>query len=113
MTVPDVSDVIGCKRNQSDCYERRMGWALKAAFDDKGLNNRCRLLLKLVNLKLEQLYTVRVCVTSLMTEAQQLCDLGKEMDDVLLAALKLQGLTEGFRSLRLALQNTNIRLTKD
>lgn len=87
--------------------------ALKAAFEDKGLNNRCRLLSKLVSLKLEQFSTVREYVTKAMETAQELEDLGKKIDDELLAALILQGLTMDFQPMRLAIESSNVVLTTD
>lgn len=87
--------------------------ALHTAFEDKGLNNRCRLLSKLVSIKLEQFESLRDYVTSMMSVAQQLRELGKEIDDELLAALMLQGLTENFQPMRLAIENSNITLTTD
>lgn len=87
--------------------------ALEKAYEDKGLNNRCRLLSKLVSLKLEQFTTIRDYISTLMTTAQKLCDLGKEIDDELLAALMLQGLTDNFQAMRLAIENSNIELTTD
>ncbi|KAI5637185.1 gag-polypeptide of LTR copia-type domain-containing protein [Phthorimaea operculella] len=54
---------------------------LKAAYEDKGINNRCRLLSKLVSLKLEQFNNMRDYVTATLTTVQRLRDIGKEIDD--------------------------------
>jgi len=87
--------------------------ALKVAFEIKGTNNRCRLLGKLVNLKLEQISSVQAYVTEFMTIAQSLRDTGKEGDDEMLAALMLQVLSKEYMSLKIAIQNSNIELTSD
>ncbi|KAH9645213.1 hypothetical protein HF086_005758 [Spodoptera exigua] len=131
-TTPAASDVSGSKRDQKarakiclmikphclihvrESKTAKAAWdALMTAFEDKGLNNRCRLLTKLVSLKLEQFSSIRDYITAIMTVAQQLRDLGKKVDDELLAALMLQGLTETFQPMRLAIENTNIELTTD
>uniref|UniRef100_A0A2A4JXG9 Uncharacterized protein n=1 Tax=Heliothis virescens TaxID=7102 RepID=A0A2A4JXG9_HELVI len=64
-------------------------------------------------MKLEQFPTVREYVTSMMMVSQELEDLGKEVDDELLAALLLQGLTAEFQPMRLSLENSNVSLTTD
>ena len=87
--------------------------ALKVAFEIKGTSNRCRLLGKLVNLKLEQISSVQAYVTEFMTIAQSLRDTGKEGDDEMLAALMLQVLSKEYMSLKIAIQNSNIELTSD
>lgn len=129
---PVVTDVQGTKKDQKarakiclsvkpqclvhvrSAKNSKEAWeALKNAFEDKGLNNRCRLLSRLVSLKLEQFMTVREYVTSVLTTAQELSDIGKEVDDELLAALLLQGLTQEFQPMRLAIENSNTQLTTD
>ncbi|XP_063392606.1 uncharacterized protein LOC134678087 [Cydia fagiglandana] len=129
---PAATDVSGTKRDQRarakiclmvrphclvhvrKAKSAKEAWeALKNAFEDKGLNNRCRLLSKLVSLRLEQFSSVRDYVTSVMATSQELLDLGKEIDDQLLAALLLQGLTPEFQPMRLAIENSNISLTTD
>lgn len=86
---------------------------LQTAYEDKGINNRCRLLSKLISLKLSMFQSLTEYTTELMRTANQLSDLGKEVDDELLAALMLQGLPEEYTPLRLALENTNTVLTTD
>ena len=78
-----------------------------------GINNRCRLLGRLVSLKLEQFSSVQAYVTEIMTIAQSLGDIGKEVDDEMLAALMLQGLSEEYTPLKIAIENSNIELTSD
>ena len=69
----------------------KQAWnALKVAFEDKGINNRCRLIGRLVSLKFEQFSSVQAYVTEIMTIAQSLRDIGKEVDDEMLAALMLR-----------------------
>ena len=73
----------------------KQAWnVLKVAFEHKGINNRCRLLGRLVGLKFEQFSSVQAYVTEIMTMAQSLRDTGKEVDDEMLAALMLQGLSK-------------------
>ncbi|XP_059048935.1 uncharacterized protein LOC131844151 [Achroia grisella] len=87
--------------------------SLKTAYEDKGINNRCRLLSTLVCLKLNMFNSIIEYVTELMRVANQLADLGKEVDDELLAALMLQGLPDKYTLVRLALENANTELTSD
>ena len=92
----------------------KQAWnALKVAFEDKGINNRCRLLGRLVSLKLEQFSSVQAYVTEIMTIAQSLRDIGKEVDDEMLAALMLQGLSKEYTPLKIAIENSNIELMSD
>jgi hypothetical protein len=48
-----------------------------------------------------------------MTVAQNLRDIGKEVDDEMLAALMLQGLSKEYTPLKIAIENSNIELTSD
>lgn len=87
--------------------------ALRAAFEDQGVNNRCRLLGRLVSQKLSMYSSTRVYVTEILSLANQLADMGKEVDDEMLAALMLQGLGERYEPMRMAIENSNIALTTD
>lgn len=101
-----------CKVYVRSCKTAKQAWeALRNAFEDKGLNNRCRLLTKLVSLKLNQFNSIGAYVTELLNVAQQLGELGKPIDDELLAAMMLAGLPEEYTPMRLALENTSITLT--
>lgn len=86
---------------------------LKTAYEDKGINNRCRLLSRLVGLKLNMFNSITEYVTEIMQTANHLSDLGKEIDDELLAALMLQGLPEEYAPMRLAFESANTVLTTD
>jgi hypothetical protein len=77
------------------------------------INNRCRLLSRLVNLKLNMFNSITEYITELLHVNNQLADLGKEIDDELVAALMLQGLPEEYTPMRLALENTNVTLSSD
>lgn len=52
-------------------------------------------------------------VTEILFASQRLRDIGKEVDDELLAALKLQVLNEGYEPLRMALDNSTEKITSD
>ena len=92
----------------------KQAWiALKVAFEDKGINNRCRLLGRLVSLKLDQISSVKAYVTEFMTITLSLRDIGKEVDYEMLAALMLQGLSKEYTPLKIAIENSNIELTSD
>jgi len=52
-------------------------------------------------------------VTAILFASQRLRDIGKEVDDELLAALMLQGLSEEYEPLRMALDNTTEKITSD
>jgi hypothetical protein len=65
--------------------------ALQTAFEDKGVNNRCRLFwLKLVSIRLEQFNCIQAYVTEIMSVSKKLTYTGKEVDDEMLIALMLQ-----------------------
>jgi len=52
-------------------------------------------------------------VTEILFASQRLRDIRKEVDDELLAALMLQGLSEEYEPLRMALENTTEKITSD
>jgi len=52
-------------------------------------------------------------VTEILFASQRLRNIGKEVDDELLAALMLQDLSEEYEFLRMALDNTNEKITSD
>lgn len=87
--------------------------SLRNAYQDKGVNNRCRLLRRLILLKLEQFQSMEEYVTEVLFASQRLRDIGKEVDDELLAALMLQGLSEEYEPLRMALDNSTEKITSD
>lgn len=87
--------------------------ALENNCQDQGVVNRCRLLGQLVSFKLEQFSCMKDYVTQILKVAQQLRDIGKEVDDELLAALMLQGLTEEYTPLKMTIENANITLTSN
>ncbi|XP_069361062.1 uncharacterized protein [Maniola hyperantus] len=131
-TTPSATDVQGIKKDQKarakicltlkphclihvrqsktakECWD-----ALCSTFEDRGVNNRCYLLGKLVSQKLSMYESSQKYVTEIMSIAQKLNDIGKELDDELLAALMLQGLGEKYAPLRMAMENSNIVLTTD
>jgi hypothetical protein len=84
----------------------KQAWeALQTAFEDTTVNNTCRLLGKLVSLKLEHFNSIQAYVTKRMSVSQKLRDIGKEVDDEMLATLMLQGLTKEYAPLRIAIEN--------
>lgn len=87
--------------------------SLQNAYQDKGINNRCRLLRRLVSLQFEQFQSMEEYVTEVLFASQRLRDIGKEVDDELLTALMLQGLSEEYESLRMALDNSTEKITSD
>lgn len=103
-----------CKVHVRNAKTAKEAWdSLKSAYQDKGINNRCRLLSRLVSLKLGMFESITSYVTELMRTANKLQDIGKEIDDELLAAIMLQGLPDEYAPLRLALESTNTILTTD
>ncbi|KPJ16606.1 Retrovirus-related Pol polyprotein from transposon TNT 1-94 [Papilio machaon] len=87
--------------------------ALSKAYEDKGINNKCRLLGRLVSMRLEQFQTVEKYVTAILSVSQQLSDIGKDVDDEILATLMLQGLPKKYEPLKMAIENSNITITTD
>lgn len=90
------------------------GWeVLQTAFEDKGVNNRCKLLRKLVSTRLEPFNSIQAYVTEIMSISQKLRDIGKEVHDRMLTTLMLQGLTKQYAPVRIAIENSNINITTD
>lgn len=108
MINPELLVHVRQAKSTKECWE-----ALVNSFEDRGVTNRCRLLGRLVSYKLEQFSNVRDYITAIMKVAQQLRDIGKEVDDEMLAALMLQGLTEEYNPMKMAIENSNIVLTSD
>lgn len=108
MINPELLVHVRQAKTTKECWE-----SLVNAFEDKGVTNRCRLLGRLVSFKLEQFGSVREYITAILKVAQQLRDIGKEVDDEMLAALMLQGLTEKYNPMKMAIENSNINLTSD
>jgi len=52
-------------------------------------------------------------VTEILFTSQRLREIGKEVDDELLVALMLQGLSEEYEPLRMALHNSAEKITSD
>jgi hypothetical protein len=84
---------------------------LQTAFEDKGVNRRCMLLEKLFGIKLKHHTPMDNYVTQVLSTAQEMASIGKALDDDLIAALLLQGLSNDYKPMKMAMENSGIELT--
>lgn len=90
----------------------REAWdALADAYENADLNNKGQLLARLLSLKSDQFETMRQYVIEVTLTAQKLKDIGKEIDDELLATILLQGLSEKYATFRIAIENSDNALS--
>lgn len=87
--------------------------ALEKAFEDKGLHRRLRLLRSLCSVKLENFSNMEEYVNEIMALSQQLMSIGKPMDDEFLGVIMLQGLTDEYEPMVMALENSGVEITSD
>lgn len=87
--------------------------ALETAFEDKGLHRRLRLLRSLCSIKLQNFPDMEGYVNEVMTLSQQLLSIGKPLDDEFLGVIMLQGLTEDYEPMVMALENSGVEITAD
>lgn len=87
--------------------------ALEKAFEDKGLHRRLRLLRNLCSIKLESFSNMEDYVNQIMALSQQLMSIGKPLDDEFLGVIMLQGLTDDYEPMVMALENSGIDITSD
>ena len=86
--------------------------ALMGAFEDKGLTRKVELLKQLVNMKLPNFSSVEEYVNEHFT-AIKVKSAGLKIDDELTASLMLAGLSDEFKPLVMAVENSKETLTVD
>lgn len=86
---------------------------LQQAFQDNGLIRRFGLLDKLTSIKLEECESVEDYVDQLVTTANDLSEIGFEVNNQWLASLLLKGLPEYYNPMIMGLQASGIELTAD
>lgn len=92
----------------------REAWtALEKAFEDKGLHRRLKLLRSLCSAKLSNYKNMEDYVNDIMAMSQQLISIGKPLDDEFLGAIMLQGLTEEYEPMVMALESSGVDITAD
>lgn len=86
---------------------------LARVFEDKGVNRRISLLDSLLGEKLNNHNSIHDYVTAVMTTANKLKDIGKGIDDELVAVVLLRGLPDEYKPLRMALEHSGMEITSE
>lgn len=86
---------------------------LAKVFEDKGLNRRISLIDALLDEKLSKHKNIHNYVTSVMSISQKLTDIGKGLDDDLIAVVMLRGLPEEYKPMKMALENSGVSVTSE
>jgi hypothetical protein len=71
------------------------------------------LLGKLFGIKLKHHTSMDICVTQVLSTAQEIAAIKKALDDDLIATLLLQGLTSDYKPLQMEMANSGVELTAD
>lgn len=96
------------------CETAKDAWeALEKAFEDKGLNRRLGLLRNLCSIRLENFQTMEAYVNEVMSISEKLRAVDKPVDDEFLGAVMLQGLTEEYQPMCMALEHSATAITSD
>uniref|UniRef100_A0A0A9YFM0 Retrovirus-related Pol polyprotein from transposon TNT 1-94 n=1 Tax=Lygus hesperus TaxID=30085 RepID=A0A0A9YFM0_LYGHE len=87
--------------------------SLQNAYESKGLTRRLTLLRTLLGLKMRDFPSMEKYVNEVMSVAHKLEDIGKPLDDELVAVIMLSGLTEKYDPMVMAIENSKTTLTTD
>jgi len=98
----------------SDTDTAKQAWIkLEKAFEDSGLSRKVELLKQLVKLTLEECDSVQDYVSRLVTTCLKAGKAGLKIENEILASLMLAGLTDEYKSLVMAIENSSTKLTSD
>lgn len=86
---------------------------LKKAFDDSGVLRRVGLLRELVSTRLENCKSMEEFVNKIVTTAYKLKGVGLELNDELVGAFMLAGLSEEYMPMIMAIENSNTTISAD
>lgn len=96
-----------CIPHIRDAKTSKEAWnKLQAAYEDRGLTRRLRLLKKLFAIKLENHNTIESYITEIMLISQKLGDISSPIDDEFLAVIMLSGLTTKYDSMVMAMETS-------
>ena len=94
------------------CTTAKQSWdALAAAFQNKGAGRKYRLQRSLFKIKLSDFESIEAYVSHVLSVKQTLSDIGKVMDDDLLANILLGGLPDSFEPMIMTLESLEDTLT--
>jgi hypothetical protein len=86
---------------------------LKTTFHDSGLTRKVNLIRNMITTKLENCDSIESYVNQIMTTSQKLNEIKFEITDEWLATFLLAGLSEEYKPMIMALENSGIQLTAD
>ncbi|KYM95809.1 hypothetical protein ALC62_13536 [Cyphomyrmex costatus] len=96
------------------CDTAKDAWeALEKAFEDKGFNRRLELLSNLCSVRLENFPIMEAYVSEVMSISEKLRAMDKPVDDEFLGAVMLQGLTDEYQPMCMALEHSATVITSD
>lgn len=105
---PAITHVRKCK-SASEAWQ-----ALAAAYEDKSMGRRLSLERRLYRLELKDFdNNIEAYIDAVLATAQDLSDIGKDIEDASLAAIILGGLTERYVPLIMTLENSNTPITTE
>ncbi|KAI5643537.1 gag-polypeptide of LTR copia-type domain-containing protein [Phthorimaea operculella] len=97
-----------------DATSAKSAWdSLSTAFEDKGINRRLSLLNALLDERYDKYGSMHDYVSSVMNHAQKLEEIGKGLDDDLVAIVLLRGLPDEFQPMRMAMEHSGMELTSE
>ncbi|KAI5632069.1 gag-polypeptide of LTR copia-type domain-containing protein [Phthorimaea operculella] len=97
-----------------DATSAKSAWdSLSTAFEDKGINRRLSLLNALLDERYDKYGSMHDYVSSVMNHAQKLKEIGKGLDDDLVAIVLLRGLPDEFQPMRMAMEHSGMELTSE
>lgn len=97
-----------------DAESARAAWEkLETAFEDKGLSRQIGLLHKLIKSDLDSCGSMEEYVNQVISTANQLNSIGFKLPDLWVGMILLAGLSDDYRPMIMALENSGVAITGD